>query len=350
MNIMRSTFGLWTLFEALEETELTVKPEKCHFFRRTVKYLGQILKDGKRFLDPPRVESIKEWDHRTIKTLKGMKFVLGLVRWYQYFIKDFAKHPRPLMESLQGKYKYEARPTDGTVELDDTGLLKKGMRLKLPGKEMKIQWTKEMTDAFEKLKQSLIDMVNDQSKGLCLPQPDGKRLIRCDARDSAVEGALEQLQPDGAYRPVASYIRKLQGERAGTTKDGFVRIKHIGQYGWTPREKETYGTISCLLKFQTWMTSLEITVQTDHSAIVEWYKEDLCTIPGSLGRQGRLHEFLGRFNLMIEYTPGPENHVGDAISRSASPAGTAQHTNFHGNDQDLVGWEEDEINRAGLRP
>ena len=50
----------WTLFEALEEAELTVKPEKCHFFRRTVKYVGHILKDGKRFPDPSKVESIKE--------------------------------------------------------------------------------------------------------------------------------------------------------------------------------------------------------------------------------------------------------------------------------------------------
>ena len=29
-------------------------------------------------------------------------------------------------------------------------------------------WTKETIDGFEKIKQSLIDMVNDKSKGLCL--------------------------------------------------------------------------------------------------------------------------------------------------------------------------------------
>ena len=101
------------------------------------------------------------------------------------------------MESLEGKYKYEAKPTDGTVELDATGLPKKQKRLKLPAKDMKIEWTQEMIDGFEKLKQSLIDMVHDESKGLCLPQPDGKWLIRCDASDFAVGGALEQLQPDG---------------------------------------------------------------------------------------------------------------------------------------------------------
>ena len=291
--------------------------------------------------DPSKVESIKEWEHRTITTPKGMKGFLGQ-GWYQIYIKDFAKRARPLMESLQGKYKYEANPTDGTVKLDATGLPKKRKRLKLPAKEMKIEWTKEMIDGFEKLKQSLIDMVNDESKGLCVPQRDGKWLIRCDASDFAVGGALGELQPDGTYRPVALYGTKLQGERAGTTKDGFTRTKHTGQYGWAPREKETYAIVSCLLKFQSWIGGQEVTVQTDHSAIVKWYKEDLCTILGPLGRQDLWHEFLSRFNLMIEYTPGPENHVGDALSRWAYRAGTAQDTNCHGSDQDLVGWEEDQ--------
>ena len=139
----------WTLFENLEEAELTVKPEKCHFSRQTVKCVGHILKDGKQFPDPSKVESIKEWDHRTIITPKEIEGFLGLVGWYQICIKDIAKHGRPLLKSVQAKYKYEANPTDGTVELDATGLPKKGKCLNLPAKEMNIEWTKEMVDGFE---------------------------------------------------------------------------------------------------------------------------------------------------------------------------------------------------------
>ena len=65
-----------------------------------------------------------------------------------------------------------------------------------------------------------------------------------------------------------------------------------GQYAWTPREKETYAVVACLLKFQAWVGTQEVLVQTDHSSIVKWYKEDLCTISGQLGRRGRWHEFL----------------------------------------------------------
>ena len=210
------------------------------------------------------MECIKEWDQCTITSPKGMKGFSRLVGGYRIYIRDFAKNARPLMESLQGKYKYEAKPTDGTFELAATGVPKKRKRLKLPAKEMKIEWTKEMIDAFGKLKQSLIDVDNNESKGLCLPQPDGKWLVRCDASDFGVGGALEQLQPDGTYRTATFYSTKLQGERAGTTEDGSSRTKHTGQYGWTPREKERYAIISCLCK--TWGIGMSESMFVAHFA------------------------------------------------------------------------------------
>ena len=58
-------------------------------------------------------------------------------------------------------------------------------------------------------------------------------------------------------------------------------------------------------------------MHTDHSSIVKWYNEDLCTISGLLGRQMRWHEFLSRFNLTMEYRLGDENDGADALIRSA---------------------------------
>ena len=83
-------------------------------------------------------------------------------------------------------------------------------------------------------------------------------------------------------------------------------------------------------------------MQTDHSATVKWYKEDLCTSSGPMGRRARWHEFLSRFNLFIEYRPGEDIEGADALSRWAYPAGEAQDTNFHGGDADLLGWNEAE--------
>ena len=113
---------VWQLFETLEAAELTVKPEKCHFLRRTVKYAGHILKDGKRFPDLGKVEAIGEWDHRIIMTSEALEGFLGLVGWYQIYIPGITRDASPLIEALQGKYKFESKPENATVELDATGL------------------------------------------------------------------------------------------------------------------------------------------------------------------------------------------------------------------------------------
>ena len=68
----------------------------------------------------------------------------------------------------------------------------------------------------------------------------------------------------------------------------------------------------------------------------------MCTISGLLGRQGRWHEFLSRFNLIITYRSGEENQVAEDPSRFIYPAGEAQDTNLHGGDAHLAGWEEAE--------
>ena len=100
--------------------------------------------------------------------------------------------------------------------------------------------------------------------------------------------------------------------------------------------------VCALLKFQAWIGGQEVTVHTDHSSILQWYKEDLCTISGLLGRRGRWHEFLGRFDLHIEYLPGEQNEVGDALFRWAYPAGDFQDTTLHGSTLDAEGWDRDE--------
>ena len=81
---------------------------------------------------------------------------------------------------------------------------------------------------------------------------------------------------------------------------------------------------------------------TDQSSILQWYKEDLCTISGLLGHRGRWHKFVSRFILHIEYLPGERNEVGDTLSRGAYPAGELQDTTFHGSTMDAEGWALDD--------
>ena len=157
---------------------------------------------------------------------------------------------------------------------------------------------------------------------LFLPNPSGAWVIETDASDFAVGAVVKQEQAPGDWRPVAYFSRKLQGTRQ--------KGKKLGQMGWTPREKETYALVCCIMKFQSWIGLSEVMVKTDHSSIVQWYNEDFCTISRPLGRRGWWHEFLSRFNIVIEYNPRVNNEDAETLSRWAYPAGAAQDNNYHG--------------------
>ena len=107
--------------------------------------------------------------------------------------------------------------------------------------------------------------------------------------------------------------------------------------------------MSCLLKFKSWISGRKVTVFTDHKSLESWYKEDLCKMAGPLGRRGRWHEFLPRYNIVVVYKPGKDTAVADGMSRLAYPAGLADDTNLHGSDADLKGYEEWEAQEKALK-
>ena len=56
---------------------------------------------------------------------------------------------------------------------------------------------------------------------------------------------------------------------------------------------------------------------TDHKSLESWYKEDLCTLSGPLGRLGGWHEFIRRYHIEVVYIPGKDNTVAEGLSRWA---------------------------------
>ena len=147
---------------------------------------------------------------------------------------------------------------------------------------------------------------------------------------------LGQEQDDGQWHPVSFFSRKLRGSKTSKTH----KKKAVGQVGWTVREKETYAVVCSLLKFQSWIGNQEVLVCTDHSSILQWYKEDLCTVTGPLGRRGRWREFLSRFHLVIQNRQGEDNEAPDALSHWAYRAGVLQDVLFHSTEEDQRGWDQ----------
>jgi hypothetical protein len=145
-------------------------------------------------------------------------------------------------------------------------------------------------------------------------EPDHPLILRTDASDFALRAVLEQQRKD-KWVPVAFYSRKL-------TK---------GQKNWTSREKETYAIVTALRKWAGWIGFQPVVVKTDHRSLEHWVSEHVDTPSGPTGRRARWHETLSQFNLKVEYFPGKDNIIADAMSRFAYAASSSREdVCFHG--------------------
>ncbi len=159
-------------------------------------------------------------------------------------------------------------------------------------------WDDESKAAFEALKKAL-------KEGLQVFQlePDQPFVLRTDASDFVIGVVLEQ-ERNGEWVPVSFFSRKL-GQ---------------SQLNWTPREKETYAIVAALRKWAGSVGFQPILVKTDHRSLEHWVTENIDTPSGPRGRRARWHETLSQFNLEVQYMPGKDNTVADAMSRYAYPA------------------------------
>ena len=311
-------------FRCLADHHLQVKEEKCHLFCQRVGYFGHTLHEGQRSAAPEKVAAVRDWTEATIHTPQQMKGFLGVCNLYSIFIARYASLAAPLMDSLKGKY--ERAPEGG--------------KCKVPKDRNLIEWTEIMRQTFAKFKEALCDRC-----ALYFPNHAGEYGIHTDASDFGIGGVLEQQLPDGSWASCALHSKKLESQ-IWYGPEGEA-LGFIDQRAWSVREEETYALVSCLLKFKSWVSERKVTVFRDHKSFESWFQEDLCTMAGPLGRRGRWHEFLSRYNIVVVYKPGKKNDVADGMSRWAYPAGLVDDTNFHGSDADFKGYEDWEAQAKG---
>lgn len=91
---------LQAVFSRIKEAGLKLKPSKCKFFQKSIKYLGHIVSEDGVATDPDKVKAVKEWP--IPKSVKEVQSFLGFVGFYRRFIEGFSKIAKPLHQLLQG--------------------------------------------------------------------------------------------------------------------------------------------------------------------------------------------------------------------------------------------------------
>lgn len=257
-NVEQHVSQLRQLFERIREAHLKLNISKCHFGKRSIKYLGFVVGQGKILPDPEKVSAIAEYP--IPKTPAAIQTFLGMCNFYSRFIRNFAEIAVPLYR-LQNK----------------------------SPKQVCREWSQECTDAFMRLRSAI-------AANSFLMQPDfSKRFsVDVDASEKAIGAVLYQSSPKN---PIAFASRKLKSaERNYSTIDREFLALH-----WA------------ILKFRPYLYGQEFTVRTDHKPLIGLLKG----APRN-SRQARIQNDLSEFTFDLRHIAGDRNVVADALSRPES--------------------------------
>jgi hypothetical protein len=148
---------LGNVLSRFKKYKLKLKPNKCQFFRKEVKFLGRTVTGNGINITPDNVSTMKNWPVPT--NVKQVESFLGFINYHRDHVEHFAELVEPLYQ--------------------------------LTRKNSKFCWLPIHQEAFENLKDSILNatMLNH-------PDPDETFILDTDASDKSKGAKLSQIQDD----------------------------------------------------------------------------------------------------------------------------------------------------------
>ncbi|KAL4324888.1 hypothetical protein GQ457_11G023450 [Hibiscus cannabinus] len=241
------------VLQTLLENQLYAKLSKCEFWIREVVFLGHVVSSEGIRVDPKKVEAIVNWKQPTSVT--EIRSFLGLAGYYRRFVSGFSKVAAPLTKLLQKGVKYE--------------------------------WSDARQQAFEKLKEALINAP-------LLTQPvSGKEFVVYS--DASYVGLGCVLMQEG--RVVAYASRQLK----------------VHKKNYPTHDIELAAVVFALKIWRYYLYGEKCIVYTYHKSLKYLMTQKELNL-----RQRQWLELLKDYDLSIEYHLGKANVVADALSRKVA--------------------------------
>ena len=245
----------------LGQAGVSLKLKKCEFFQPKVNYLGHVITPGKLSVALDRTSGFRDASFPTDKTM--LRSFLGAANYYRRFVRDFAKHAKPLNDMLR-----KEEPHDFPEP------------------------TQEQLDAFERIKTALIN-----PPILVLPRLGLPLMLDTDASAYQLGAALlQQGDPDDpkSWEPIGFFSKGLTS----------------AEKNYSATERECLAVVWSVTSLRPYIEGQTIRVRTDHDSL-KW----LMSLDDPSGRLARWRLRLSEFDLRIEYRPGRKHQVPDALSR-----------------------------------
>jgi len=248
-----------TVLTLLGKHGVTLKAQKCHLFRDEVEYLGHVVRPGRLSVNEKNPKAIKNAVFP--KTQTQLRSFLGMCNVNRRFTVDFAKTAKPL---------------------NDANSAKLPKRLSPP--------TPEEQAAFDKLREQLC-----HPPILAIPRKEIKFIIDVDASYDQLGCCLLQQQPDGKHLPVGYFSKgQLPAEK-----------------NYTVTEIKGLCVVWAVGLLRPYIKGAKFLTRCDHKAL-KWIPATTACANNRLNRRRIL---LSEFDYDVEYKPGPQHAVADALSR-----------------------------------
>ena len=244
------------MLEIARAKNFKLNKEKCKVGLEEIKYLGHIFsKDGLK-PDQSKIEAVRKMP--TPECKKDVERFLGVVTYLAKFIPNMSKHTEPLR-----------------------GLTRD---------DVEWQWKAEHQQAFNTMKTMLTEAPVLRYYDVKLPVT-----LSVDASKSGLGAVLLQ-----ELKPVAYASRALT-----ETEQRYAQI-----------EKEMLAIVFGAERFHQYIYGREVDVQSDHKPLEVIMKKPLSSAPA---RIQRLLMRLQKYQVNVQYKPGKEMHIADALSRAYLP-------------------------------
>ena len=248
------------VLQRLKNANLTLKPSKCHFFKKQVEFLGHIVSEEGVKTDPMKIKAVQEWP--IPRRVKDVRSFLGLPGYYRRFIKDYGSIVKPLHE--------------------------------LTERTTPFVWSEERERAFQQLKDAL---TSTPILGYPSAEDGDEFILDTDASNCHIGAALSQWQR--GTEKVIAYGSK-------------VLSKQERNYCVTPRE--LLAVVHFVVQFRHYLLGRKFKLRTDHGALI-W----LFNFKQPEGQVARWLEQVSEFHFDIIHRPGILHSNSGGMSRRPCP-------------------------------
>ncbi len=270
---------LMKVLTRLRDYGLKLSPEKCHFFRNSVKYLGHIVDAQGVHTDLDKISALKTWPRPS--TFKELKCFLGFAGYYRRFVEGYARMAKPLNRLTANYHPPKKR---GKIYKREPSQL-----VHSPNTPFAEQWTPECETAF----QTIIGKLTS-APILAFANPQLPYILHTDACRDGLGAALYQEQK-GRLRAIAYASRGLSKSEQNypTHKLEFLALK------WAVCEK-----------FSDYLYGSSFSVLTDNNPLTYVLTSAKLDAAGH-----RWLAALSTYHFTIKYRAGQANKDADGLSR-----------------------------------